>query len=588
MPTAFSYIRFSSAQQQHGASLERQESMVSRWLLQHPDYTRSTDRFADLGISGFKGKHLDNAFGRLLAAVESGVIKNGDCILIEAIDRAGRLEPMAMLPLLSQIVNAGIDIFTLDDGIKYDKASVNSNHLFLLVAKVQQAYQYSDTLSRRVKDAYTRKRDKAAAGGGVTRRTPLWLDRDGKLIEDLAPVIASIFEDYASGIGERRILARVRGQHPLLEDLNPTTIKKWLRNPTAVGRWNDLEDVYPAAVSKELWFRVQKRLKDGKKIKSASSVYLLSGLVRCGRCGKNFGVVNTKRSPPVMLCMGRHRLGAAGCSNSRSIPYGVLMRVCSFTSQWALQRAASGQALTRGEKRLIEIDGQLSDLHRQSENVIELLAEHGKTMPGISAKLARLSASVEALETEQALLKAAPAVMDFDHVIDLEYDLLQDDPQRFNAMLQAAGYAIVCDGTTITVDEPSLQNDLARQVFEYKGADRATETYRLVANGTELYTFEMNTPDQLAANAVARDQFVAEEDRDKAERAALRVAGKLIVTVQDYSHRTEHGEPATYQYTDVSHMFGTSTPEDLHAKSVMEAAKRSVEQVMIRSISKTK
>ena len=514
MPTAFSYVRFSSAKQQHGASLERQEGMVSRWLLQHPDYTRSTDRFADLGISGFKGKHLENAFGRLLAAVESGVIKSGDCILIEAIDRAGRLEPMAMLPLLSQIVNAGIDIFTLDDGIKYDKASVNSNHLFLLVAKVQQAYQYSDTLSRRVKDAYTRKRDKAAAGGGVTRRTPLWLDRDGKLIEDLAPVIASIFEDYASGIGERRILARVRGQHPLLEDLNPTTIKKWHRNPTAVGRWNDLEDVYPAAVSKETWFRVQKRLKDGKKIKSASSVYLLSGLVRCGRCGKNFGVVNTKRSPPVMLCMGRHRLGAAGCSNSRSIPYKVLMFVCSQTSQSALQRAASGQALTAGEKRFIEIEGQLSDLHRQSENVIELLAEHGKTMPGISAKLARLSASVEALEAEQALLKAAPTEVPLDEVIDLENDLLHEDPQRFNAMLQAAGYAIVCEGTTMFVEEPSILVGGERQVFEYKGADRATETYRVETNGIYSDTIEMDTPRQIAARVAAYDAFVAQEVRD--------------------------------------------------------------------------
>ena len=104
-------------------------------------------------------------------------------------------------------------------------------------------------------------------GGGATRRTPLWLS-DGELVESVAPFIVQIFQDYADGIGERRILARIRGQHPLLDNLNPTTIKKWLKNPTAIGRWNDIEGVYPPVVSKELWYRVQKRLADGADRKS--------------------------------------------------------------------------------------------------------------------------------------------------------------------------------------------------------------------------------------------------------------------------------------------------------------------------------
>lgn len=101
MPTAFSYVRFSSDQQRHGASLERQRDMVAAWLRENPDHTLSDLRFEDLGVSGFKGDHLENAFGRLLAAVKSGEIKPGDSILIEAIDRAGRLPPDTMLNLLT-------------------------------------------------------------------------------------------------------------------------------------------------------------------------------------------------------------------------------------------------------------------------------------------------------------------------------------------------------------------------------------------------------------------------------------------------------------------------------------------------------
>lgn len=102
MPTAFSYVRFSSDQQKHGASLDRQRDMVAAWLRENPDHTLSDLRFEDLGVSGFKGDHLDNAFGRLLAAVKSGEIQPGDSILIEAIDRAGRLPPRHHVELVNQ------------------------------------------------------------------------------------------------------------------------------------------------------------------------------------------------------------------------------------------------------------------------------------------------------------------------------------------------------------------------------------------------------------------------------------------------------------------------------------------------------
>lgn len=492
MPTAFSYIRFSSDQQKHGASLERQEDMVGRWLVDHPEYQRSELKFEDLGISGYKGKHLDNAFGRLLAAIENGTIAKGDCVLIEAIDRAGRLAPSMMLNLLTEIVNAGVSLVSLDDGVVYDNDPARSNNLFLLVAKVQQAHQYSDALSRRVKDAYARKRVKAAAGGGATRRTPLWLDQNGELIESVASYIKQIFQDYADGIGERRILARVRGLHPLLESLNPTTIKKWLKNPTAIGRWNDIEGVYPAVVSKELWYRVQKRLAAGARIKSASAQYLLSGLVKCGRCGKNFGVNNTKRSPAVMLCMGRHRLGKAGCDNSRSIPMTILDFIRSRTMQSAMLRATANQKLTIGEKRLIEIDGELGELNKQIERLVDAIAEFG-TVPSIRTKMESAKSGIEKLEKERAFLTVAPRQETVSDMVDIENILMDDDQQRLNAMLQEAGYSIVCDGTTITVEEENLYDTESgnHQTFEYMGSHRATETYRVIENNRTEHHLDM-------------------------------------------------------------------------------------------------
>lgn len=501
MPVAFSYIRFSSAEQAHGDSLTRQQEYVAKWLLAHPEYSLSSASFQDLGISGYSGKHLENGFGKLLAAVESGVIKSTDVVLIEAIDRAGRLEPSVMLHLLTGIVNAGVKLITLDDGITYSNDPNNSNNLFLLVAKVQQAHQYSDALSRRIKDAYTRKREKAAAGDGVKRHTPIWLTSEGELVEGLAPIIVQVFEDYADGLGERRILSRIRGKHPAVETTNPTTLKRWLRNPTAIGRWNDIEDVYPPVVSKELWYRVQKRLEEGYIPRSAPSKYLLSGLVRCGRCGTNHCVVDTKRSPAVMRCYRRHRQGAEGCSNGSSIPLHVLDFVRSQTMYAAMQRAAQSRNLTSGEKRLIEIEGELSELRRQSDNAAEGLAKYGM-VPAITTVLDRLTEQVQQFEQERALLKVAPAPVSMDDMIDLQHTLLDDDQMRLNALLQGAGYIIVCNGTTITVDEPHIDTGGEHQVYEYMGSNRATETYRVIANNQTEYHLDMPNSKRVAAAIV--------------------------------------------------------------------------------------
>lgn len=519
---AFSYVRFSARSQRHGTSLKRQNDMVAAWLVQNPDYGLSTLSFEDLGRSGYSGAHLENAFGRLLAAVETGAIPKGSAILIEAIDRAGRLEPLDMLQLVKQIVKAGVDLVTLDDGVLYDRQSANNNHLFLLAAKFQQAHQYSENLSRRVLAAYEKKREVARAGIAVGRRTPLWLNSEwpnGRssppvvtLRDDIAPFVTQAFEDYAAGLGERRILTRLRAQHEEFKRVSFSTIKRWLKNPVAVGRWNDIEDVYPPVVSKELWFRVQKKLKDVSKPKSASSKYLLSGLVKCARCGKNFCVTG-QRAALGMMCITRHHFGDGpdGCTNSRSIPYTVFDFIRSQTAHAALLRASQSKTLTQSERRLIEIEGQLGELHKQSERAAEGLAAYGM-LPAIKAVLDRVTDGIRVLEQEQALLKATPVEATLSDMVDEEDTLLDDDPERLMALLKGVGYVMLVDDRTITVNERSVFNDLDQQTYRFVGTDRVKGVYKLEENGvviSELPNFDSKV--QKAEIA----EYLAEEAADK-------------------------------------------------------------------------
>ncbi|MDZ8759649.1 recombinase family protein [Escherichia coli] len=91
MKRVISYIRFSSEKQAKGDSLRRQSKMVTDWLKAHPEYYLDQDlSFRDLGVSGFTGKHLKGGLGDFLTAIEKGLVKAGDTLLIESLDRLSR------------------------------------------------------------------------------------------------------------------------------------------------------------------------------------------------------------------------------------------------------------------------------------------------------------------------------------------------------------------------------------------------------------------------------------------------------------------------------------------------------------------
>ena len=147
------------------------------------------------------------------------------------------------------------------------------------------------------------------------------------------------------------------------------------------------------------------------------------------------------------------------------------------------------------EKRLIEIDGELGELgelNKQIERLVDAIAEFG-TVPSIRTKMESAKSGIEKLEKERAFLTLAPRQETINDMVDVENILMDDDQQRLNALLQEAGYAIVCDGKTITLEEENLYDTESgnHQVFEYLGANRVTETYKLLENSRVEYHIDL-------------------------------------------------------------------------------------------------
>ena len=95
-------------------------------------------------------------------------------------------------------------------------------------------------------------------------------------------------------------------------------------------------------------------------------------------------------------------------------------------------------------------------------------------------------------------------------MVDMENILMDDELQRLNALLQDAGYFIVCEGPIITVGEEHLLTGGTHQAYEYKGSHRPTETYRLIENSRIEHHLDMPNSKRVAAELAA---FLEQEAR---------------------------------------------------------------------------
>ncbi len=487
MPSAIPYIRFSSDRQKEGSSVDRQEGMIADWLKRHPDYTVSNLKYADLAKSGYHGDHIKEAggFGKLLKAVADGFVRDGDVVLVEAIDRTGRLPSMEMLSkVITPILTAGVSIITLDDNTTYTKESVNTAQLFLLVAKIQAAHDYSKALSRRVKGSYKKRRALAKESGLAPKRiTPVWLNPDGTLRDEVVPWIKTAFELYVSGVGKYTIAHRMRasGVERLSKTSGPT-VEGWLRNKATIGYWSTLERtehheellIYPPIIEPALFYKAQihgDKVKTVRPEKTAS--HFLVGLVKCAECGKNYIIQNKDRKPHSLRCITRQN--KKDCGNTRTIPKPVMDEVYRRTCQRAALEAVKGLSNSVNEQEIAVKEGELREAAKRSDSLMQLVESVGFSQT-LSDRFKAVQVQIEGLQADLVLLKRTEYQPTFAEQ-GIVWKLEKDDEQRLAALLRGVGYQLIVDVTgKISCSHSPI-------VSLYKGVDRKTGMYQATING---------------------------------------------------------------------------------------------------------
>lgn len=347
-PIAYSYIRFSSAEQGKGASLARQWELAEAYAKEH-DLALDDRPYTDFGASGYKKENVEEggALKAFLDAVDDGLVLPGSYLLVESLDRISRATITFAVELLLGIIRRKIIVVTLNDGTVFhpDDEKNHFGPLMMAVVTFYRANEESETKSKRLRDAWSRKR--AAFQGEassarskptlkITGICPAWLtlnedQTEFEFVPEKQAVVEEIIQMVMSGLGKTAIAKSLNSRgiptisppkyrrsktYEIVGNVNPdrvwqeSYITKVIKNRALIGEFqphktvngervpegDPIKEYFPRLISDEEFALLQDVISErGRKSggrRGRSFGNLFTGLVKCGYCGSTMVFVD--------------------------------------------------------------------------------------------------------------------------------------------------------------------------------------------------------------------------------------------------------------------------------------------------------
>ncbi len=459
MVKVYSYLRFSSSQQEQGDSIRRQTDKADKWMIKHPEYTLDTDlRMSDLGVPAFRGANLDpekGDLGKFIALVGNGegTIPKGSILLLERLDRFSRLPPRKVYRIFCELVENGITIQTLEPEQTIDISNIDDMAISLTtILHMQIAHEQSKLKSSHCSDAWQSRKKKARESGlAIHKRCPSWLfvDDDGKyqVKEGGKEAIEYIYRRTLEGIGTRvllkelnakfspiyRVFTNKRGSHRGGK-WSLSTLASTLNNRSVLGEYQPMkfnknqrvpdgeiiQNYYPRVIDDATFYAVQgvKQARKHQRGPSSKFINLLTGLV----FGKDTHPMhisirtnNDRKYKYRRLVSYGHLQGIKG-SCCLSVDYfaienAVLSMLNELTPQVFIPNTADSETLQRQNDRQNELEGIQARLNELQEQLLSSNRSVPALLQAITTGEARkdeLHKQIEATKQEQAIEGTAP------------------------------------------------------------------------------------------------------------------------------------------------------------------------------------
>ena len=183
-PTLHLYWRYSDDKQGSGDSERRQRQWTDEVLKEEGAVLSDLD-FSDPGVSAFRGKNwLEGGLSRFRAAIQDGIVRPGDILLIEQLDRLSRMAPLKQCVLFNEILEAGVVIIQTVPRRRYTALACNDMATCMLaIIDMCTSHGYSLRLSTRIGDYWQQHRRTLQSGVAMPNGTlPFWIARKGEKI----------------------------------------------------------------------------------------------------------------------------------------------------------------------------------------------------------------------------------------------------------------------------------------------------------------------------------------------------------------------------------------------------------------------
>lgn len=394
MKTAISYIRFSTTEQEKGASLRRQEEKTRQWC-ERNGYTLDTSlKLQDKGVSGYRGKNSKT--GKLKAfldMLEAGKIK-ADALIIESLDRLTRDEVGDALRLFLNILDFKIKIVTLTPETIFDKKSINDpTNLIIAIIELCRGHSESDMKSDRVGDAWRNKKKRARTGHKVSSACPGWLkleNQEFSFVPEKVRSVRKLLELASCGFGVGVIAKKLNeGGFPTMKSTakhwHTSSVHKILNSRSLFGEYQPMfssrhtslkdrkpdgqpiPDYYPALITEEEFYRIQASLSSrrninsfGKGRQSLKVSNLFGKLIKCAKTGSTMGRIDKgKKSIPSLISTSAR----AGLTKKETFPYEPFeYHFLAWMLEISPDDLSSSGQISKAKKRLLSIRGQLTQI----------------------------------------------------------------------------------------------------------------------------------------------------------------------------------------------------------------------------------
>jgi len=420
-PLAYSYVRFSSADQASGDSLRRQTEAAKRFAAANGLDLDEALTMQDLGRSAYAGHHVsEGALGGFLAACESGIVPKGSVLIVEAVDRLTRLDHLEAMTLIGRLVkHVDLHVVQLGRTFTNDIVRHDMGAIFTLVGAITLGHQESQQKSHRIGHAWDQKRKAAIASGKkLTSKAPAWLKNSeaGFIpIPGRVKIVREIFERFVAGDSQREIT----------QDFNARGIPVWGRGirwgrsyifkiltseatqgVLKMGRKRKMDavrtivesvpDYYPAIIEESLFAEAAGRVKSGTKGRKTTQ-NPLQGVIRCPHCDGSVGREwkGTGTRPKLVCSAVRDGCGKPECKTVR----------VDLETYWEEFKATIGERAQAAAQAFhpAPVNSLRQDAQKAREELEQVrLAVSGLISPSafLIGEMTKLEAHVQTLEAE--------------------------------------------------------------------------------------------------------------------------------------------------------------------------------------------